>query len=403
MSKRVVFFSWQSWSDRAANWNFIQDCLERAIKAIANDESVRLEPVMDRDTVGRPGSPVIADTIFEKVEAADAFVADVSLIAGNHPAPNPNVMAELGYAFAKLGRDRILCIHNLASGRVEDLPFDIRGRRIVTYKLRSKDDSGEWREERRLVREKLVVELRRGIVAILSATDPEVGPFLNEVLDALVEVIIYGEEIEDRTFRLGAMEANDVFASATRDCREWMARSIADSVGLAAVLGDLADDLDKVVQAYWRLSSGTYRAYFASVSEVVALAERIRRDHLSHIVFSRQALVQFRDGLLEKQRQIQSLADRLDSLRSRPGGLEEIHRVCSKNGYWLYRYALFDLDRLQVGLATRLRPLARRLHLFGVSPQYNAGPGRTEAYTVAELQAVEGQFREVITALPSAQ
>jgi hypothetical protein len=58
---------------------------------------------MDNDTKDIPGIPDIANTIFDKIRAADAFVADVSS-AGTTGAkedkskllPNANVMVELG-------------------------------------------------------------------------------------------------------------------------------------------------------------------------------------------------------------------------------------------------------------------------------------------------------------------
>lgn len=49
---------------------------------------------------------------------------------------NPNVLVELGFAAARLGWDRILLVQNTHYGTPEDLPFDLRGRRVITYDLR---------------------------------------------------------------------------------------------------------------------------------------------------------------------------------------------------------------------------------------------------------------------------
>ncbi len=106
MAQQVVFYSWQSWTDAGANRNFIEDCLERAIKEIRKDDSLRLDPVIDRDVQGVPGSADIANTILSKIAEADVFVADVSFVndlAPGRRTPNPNVLMELGYALAKLG------------------------------------------------------------------------------------------------------------------------------------------------------------------------------------------------------------------------------------------------------------------------------------------------------------
>jgi hypothetical protein len=134
--RMTVFYSWQSDLDSKFNRNLIEEALERALKAVKRDNVAAIEPVLDRDTSGAPGSPAIADTIFNKIAAADVFVADVSIInssAEGRQTPNPNVLLELGYAISQLGWDRIILVVNTAFGKPESLPFDLRGRRVVSY------------------------------------------------------------------------------------------------------------------------------------------------------------------------------------------------------------------------------------------------------------------------------
>jgi hypothetical protein len=136
--QRSIFYSWQSDLESATNRSFIEEALKRALKALKRDDSENIIPVLDRDTAGLSGSPSIADSIFEKISLADTFVADVSIInkgSGQRPTPNPNILVELGYAVAELGWDRVLLVQNTAFGGPEDLPFDLRGRRIATYEL----------------------------------------------------------------------------------------------------------------------------------------------------------------------------------------------------------------------------------------------------------------------------
>jgi len=142
--RRVVFYSWQSDLPNATNRGLIQSALEMAAEAIAGDDTLAVEPVIDRDTEGVPGSPDIASTIFGKIDAADIVVADVSIIsdsAAKRHAPNPNVMIEVGYAFKTLSFERIVLVFNSAFGKIENLPFDLRMRRLVIYsaKLEEKD------------------------------------------------------------------------------------------------------------------------------------------------------------------------------------------------------------------------------------------------------------------------
>lgn len=138
--KRTVFYSWQSDTDSSGNRNLIEDALKRALKSIKRDGDTLIDPVLDRDTSGVPGAPAITDTIFSKIAVADIFIADVTITNPDAPArktANPNVLIELGFAISTLGWDRILLVQNTAFGPPEELPFDLRGRRIVQYSTTS--------------------------------------------------------------------------------------------------------------------------------------------------------------------------------------------------------------------------------------------------------------------------
>jgi hypothetical protein len=159
----VVFYSWQSGSSKT-NRNLIESGLEKALKALKKDDTVDVEPVMDRDTAGVSGSPDIATTIFAKIEKASAFVADVSLVLrdvqSQRASPNPNVLLELGYAAHAIGWDRVLLVANEHFGPVEDLPFDLRARRVTTYRMGPDDAPAD---ARKLVASKLEDGLRHAI------------------------------------------------------------------------------------------------------------------------------------------------------------------------------------------------------------------------------------------------
>src|SRR5437868_14867537 len=114
----TVFYSWQSDLPNPTNRSFIQAALEAATKTLREDGSVQVEPVIDRDTSGVPGSPDIAKTIFGKIDQAQVFVCDISIInqdatrqnALPRLTSNPNVLIELGYALKTLGEQRIVMV-----------------------------------------------------------------------------------------------------------------------------------------------------------------------------------------------------------------------------------------------------------------------------------------------------
>jgi hypothetical protein len=161
-----VFYSWQSDLPNATNRGFIGSALEKAVKRIRRDDTLKVVPVVERDTLNLSGSPDIAQAIFRKIEQSSAFVADVSLINSQEgrPTPNPNVLLELGYAFRHLGSECVLMLFNTAYGRIEQLPFDLRLKRVVTYHIPVS------LQEKAAERNRLSQEIERGLRLILSAS-----------------------------------------------------------------------------------------------------------------------------------------------------------------------------------------------------------------------------------------
>jgi len=134
----TVFYSWQSDLPNSTNRSFIQSALESAAKLIRNDESVLIDPVVDRDTLGETGSPDISSTILRKIDEAQVVVCDVSIVnsgaeSPSRLSPNPNVLVELGYAIKALGQPRIIMVMNTHFGTPEQLPFDLKLKRVLKY------------------------------------------------------------------------------------------------------------------------------------------------------------------------------------------------------------------------------------------------------------------------------
>lgn len=175
-SPTIVFWSWQTDSDTALNRTFIQDCLERAAKDLRRADVAVVE--VDRDTSGVGGSPEIAQAILRKIRSSDVFVWDGTLVySAPRPAPNPNVMIELGYAHAVLGDGRLVGVMNVANGRGPDeLPFDLRARRWpITYALdrqspessTARASDAAFQARRATVRQELTKRLTEAIAAAL--------------------------------------------------------------------------------------------------------------------------------------------------------------------------------------------------------------------------------------------
>jgi hypothetical protein len=163
---QTVFYSWQADLPSRTNRSFIEECLERAAKALRADDSLKVEVRIDRDTADVGGSPAIAETILKKISRAEIFVPDVSIVArteGGKACPNPNVLLELGYAVSELGWDRIIMVMNTAFGALTELPFDLKGRRVMPYLVDAAPGVPKAEERRRLE-----AKLKDAMAAILG-------------------------------------------------------------------------------------------------------------------------------------------------------------------------------------------------------------------------------------------
>lgn len=142
-----IFWSWQNDYSPKTCRHFIREALANAIAKVADENGVddADRPEIDHDTKGERGMADIPATILAKIQHAAVFVADLTPIAqspGGKWIPNPNVMIELGWAMYRPGWERVIGVLNTASGaEIEDLPFDIRQRRVITFDLEETADT----------------------------------------------------------------------------------------------------------------------------------------------------------------------------------------------------------------------------------------------------------------------
>lgn len=184
-----IFYSWQSDLPNKTNRRFIGEALELAVRELHRDTDLEVEPVIERDVVGTPGSPDIAHTIFAKIKEAEVFVSDVSIINSEaaRPAPNPNILVELGYAMGVLGHERIIMILNAAYGAPELLPFDLRGRITIVYTM------PEEVNERAPVRRDLARRLENALRTIFAGRDmllPDLTALDNEIFADMCDEVL---------------------------------------------------------------------------------------------------------------------------------------------------------------------------------------------------------------------
>ena len=169
----TVFWSWQGDLTKDSNRWFISHCLMKAVKQVNKTFDVVGRETVDLDeaTKGEPGMAEIDQMIFKKIDECAVMVADVTPIietkTGKH-VPNPNVLIELGYAMGARGLDHIIAIMNTSYGNIDDLPFDIRNKRILYYHLKKNANENERNEECNNLIGKLKDAIKSNLDKVLS-------------------------------------------------------------------------------------------------------------------------------------------------------------------------------------------------------------------------------------------
>ena len=143
-NEQTIFYSWQSDLPKDSNLNGIRQSLRNAANEIEDDnENTRID--LDEATRNTSGSPNIPLTIFNKIDACDVFICDITTInqdiEDKRKMPNPNVLIELGYAIASVGWGRIIMVFNKNFGSFpHDLPFDVDRHRATVFSIQDRND-----------------------------------------------------------------------------------------------------------------------------------------------------------------------------------------------------------------------------------------------------------------------
>lgn len=395
MPTHDIFYSWQSDLPNSTNRGFIEDCLNRAIKDVRADEELKLDPCLERDTRGVPGSPDIAATIFDKIRRADIFVGDVSFInpeAGGRRTPNPNVLVELGFAAGCLGWDRIICVFNEATGSISDLPFDIRPRRVRAYKLAEGQEKAEPRKA-------LVSVLKADITDILHAPDRAEAEALQRLLSSLapelISVIILGGELEDRRINPWMDSLRFQFQATSEALRQLATGEAAVRHSMATELEELAAALDEA--ANLRMHLGSWPEFQGLVNKAVEKATAIKQARIDGVPLSEESLAEVQNTLTATQRKLVGLAARAEDMANQ-GRLDDLQSEPSQLGHTLLRVGHYGIDAIRPGLAVKVRGIGRDLHLIETM-QVLCDGGRSVRAIVDRIRKNAGELTELVNTL----
>ncbi|CCD84565.1 protein of unknown function [Bradyrhizobium sp. ORS 285] len=188
-----IFWSWQSDTPGRTGRHFVRAALDEVVSILKQPPQIE-EPAereardalhVDQDRQGVSGSPDLARTIFSKIELAEVFIADVTLIGesiaiddevgSRKKVVNPNVAIEYGFAERAIGDQRILLVQNDYYGGRNSLPFDLRHKAgPIRFHLPPDASEAAIKSEKRNLRGSFITALRPFIGRTTDAVGKQV-------------------------------------------------------------------------------------------------------------------------------------------------------------------------------------------------------------------------------------
>ncbi|WP_111710158.1 hypothetical protein [Lutibacter citreus] len=181
-----VFFAFQMDVEDKYGKGFIQSAIEIAIQKLKEEDILVSLDFGFRRT---PGTPLLIEEMLKKSSDSDLVIADLTFTSAKEwlnaelideddtnswysipkgirkLSPNPNVLLETGYAWAKKGTYRTLVVMNSAFGSPIELPVDLKGFRWgITYSLDETNKS-----DRKAIRKELGKDFYDAIKAAINA------------------------------------------------------------------------------------------------------------------------------------------------------------------------------------------------------------------------------------------
>jgi len=389
----TIFYSWQSDLPSKTNRGLIEEALRNAAKAVYKSKVFDVEPVVDRDTRGTPGSPDILTTILKKIEAASVFVADISIVTRSQdcrPCPNPNVLLELGYALRSLGEENVIVVYNTAFGALAELPFDLRGRRIAAYRL-SPD------EQPAIVRQQLTRTFQEALTEIaehrrFGASYQRNSEFATELISVLIRVQLYGNECGKRRIDPWIERISQIYSEQSKWLKDHSYEATAQDLGLREMMEYLATLLDEV-RSHVHVAGGKdkFDRKVVAATEVAALlqSELGRKGPLTEDAKSEIVSV-----LNDQHRRLAAWMRRMagnDLYDS--GRYNDFKYAVVEIGFQLAYTSYFPFDWPE-GVAEKIRGIGETLHLIDLTEELNKHKGRGDFVKMVEDS--ESELRSIM-------
>jgi ATP-dependent DNA helicase RecG len=244
-----------------------------------------------------------------------------------------------------------------------------------------------------------VVELVKAHLSSTELEKTEDAPFsdlISQVAPLIFDVIIFGEQREDRDINPWLDMWRSQYQQIAIDLRELAIQDISIQRGLDKKLNELADSLNKV--ANMRLYLGCGEELNKLIEDALSKARSFKQTEIDSNPISEDSFFQVKNAIFSNGRKLQNLNERAEEMIEQ-GRLEELQSEASEIGYLLSRLCLYNVDQIPNDLKEKLHVIAKELHLIETMRIYLDG-GKSLRAVQGKINDLNIQLNETIKQMP---
>ncbi len=225
-----------------------------------------------------------------------------------------------------------------------------------------------------------------------SSEDGTRGEFLSTLASALIEVLIFGDELKWRNVNPWLGELRLQLGDAGRTLRELAAEDVALEMNLDEQLRVIADSLDQAESHHLVIGRDSWANLEQYIAVSVQRASELKAEQIDIIPLSEDSESQLQDLIHRKSGQLDDLDQRAEQMVN-DGRIEEVQSEASEIGHALLRMIHYYPEGMADGF---VEELGRDLHLMETVRRRMDG-GKSMQRILEKIHELNGRFQDFIT------
>lgn len=231
---------------------------------------------------------------------------------------------------------------------------------------------------------------------IAPTTDDAGSRFLSSLAATLIDVLIYGSELEERNVNPWLDLARTQLGSAGEELRRLASEDSALEKGLEDQLRSLADKLDATASHRLVLGGDSWKTLAGYVADAVKEANQLKAQHIDTVPLSAEAKSDIEEMIGRSARELSDLDRRAEAMAS-DGRVEELQEDASQIGHSLLIASHYRRLEQSEQFIEELREIGRSLHLLETERLYMDG-GQSMRRIVKRLHDLNSNLQALLSA-----